>query len=172
MTDDSAFLEVLASCTDACEGMDLSDDGWNPPEGDYTVRILEVTTNTKADTQGIVCAGVKPFFEILEAQDESLVGKTFNDFFWIVPHQSEPSMSMKNLCRFATCIGGVHTVDPIEAATIAGQSEGEVLELQVYTSIQKKGKTPGKVWTNIRYLSRVDTTTMEDAPGVESTPVS
>ncbi len=76
---EDAFLEVLASCSDACASMDLSDDGWMPPDGDYFVLVEDVATGVK-EKNGVNNAWVKPTFKIL---DGDLEGRSFQDFYYI-----------------------------------------------------------------------------------------
>ncbi len=64
---DDAFLEVLAGCTDACTNMDLSDDGWMPPDGNYDVLIEDVAAGIK-EKNGMNNAWVKPSFNILDGE--------------------------------------------------------------------------------------------------------
>jgi hypothetical protein len=160
---DDAFLEVLAGCTEVAQGMDLSDDAWKPPNGNYDVHIEDVASGTK-EQGGVINAWVKPVFTILEGEFK---GKSFTDYFWITPGLTEPSISLKNLCRFATCLQGAETKNPIEAAEIAKASVGEFLTVEVYRSTAKRGKNAGKEYANIRYLSRLEATT-EETP-VETT---
>ncbi len=148
---DDAFLEVLASCTEVAQGMDLSDDGWKPPNGNFDVLIEEVTSGMK-EKGGVNNAWVKPAFSILDGEFK---GRTFTDYFWIQPGLSEPSISLKNLCRFATCLQGSETKNPIEAAEIAKASAGEFLSVEVYRTTSKK---TGKTYPNIRYLAKLEAT--------------
>lgn len=144
---DDAFLEVLAGCTDVCATMDLSDDKWYPPDGEYDVSIEGITTNTK-EKDGVNCAGVKAVFSIVDGEFQ---GRTFSDFYWIVPGSDEwrDLINLKNLLRFATCMGGRRIQDPIEAVTILREAENEFLTVEVYRTTAKKG---GRVFTNVRFL--------------------
>lgn len=148
---DDAFLEVLAGCTDACANMDLSDDGWMPPDGGYDVMIEDVGSGIK-EKSGVNNAWVKPCFSILDGEFK---GKTFTDYYWIEGGLTEPSISLKNLCRFATCLSGVETKNPIEAAEIAKASIGEFLSIEVYRS---KSRKTGKVYANVRFLQKLEAT--------------
>lgn len=158
--DDAAFMEVLASCTDACEGMDLSDSGWSPPDGTYDVEIVEVATGLK-EKNGVNNAWVKPSFRIIDGE---FAGKTFTDFYWFEPAAPEPTVSLKNLCRFASCLSGNEVQNPIEAITIVAEAIGEFLAVEVYRNTSKKGK----VFTNIRFLQTLVAQSVTD--GTEQTP--
>ena len=143
---DDAFLEVLAGCSEACANMDLSDDGWTPPDGEYDVLVAEVTAGVK-EKNGVNNAWIKPTFGILDGEFK---GRTFTDFYYIQGgHMKDPSISVKNLCRFATCLIGSETRIPLEAAEIVNGSAGEFLTLEVYRTTSKK---TGKVYPNIRFL--------------------
>ena len=148
---DDAFLEVLAGCTDACTNMDLSDDGWMPPDGNYDVLIEDVAAGIK-EKNGMNNAWVKPSFNILDGEFK---GKTFTDYYWIQGNLTEPSISLKNLCRFATCLAGVEVKNPIEAAEIAKAAVGEFLSVEVYRTTSRK---TGKVYPNVRFLQKLEAT--------------
>lgn len=150
-----AFLEVLAGCTDACANMDLNDDGWMPPNGTFDVMVEDVATGVK-EKNGVNNAWVKPVFTVLDGEFK---GRSFSDYYWIVPGLSEPSISMKNLCRFATCLQGTDTRNPIEAAEIVKASIGEFINVEVYRTTSKK---TGKIYANIRFNQRLDATDAED----------
>ena len=90
---DDAFLEVLAQCTEAAAGMDLSDDGWMPPDGNYDVMVEDVASGVK-EKEGVNNAWVKPVFTIVDGEFK---GRSFSDYFWITPGMTEPSISLKNL---------------------------------------------------------------------------
>ncbi|KKN58741.1 hypothetical protein LCGC14_0549190 [marine sediment metagenome] len=154
---DDAFLEVLAGCTDVCAGMDLSDDGWAPPDGEYDVMLEDVTVGVK-EKDGINNAWVKPTFHI---PDGEFAGRTFSDFYWIPGGMTEPPISVKNLCRLATCLQGSETKDPIEAAEVCKAGVSEYLTVQIYRTTARKGKNAGKVYVNIRFLALLAAT---DAP--------
>jgi len=149
---DDAFLEILASCTEACANMDLSDSGWYPPDDNFDVVVESVASGTKENKGGVICGWLKPIFGIL---DGKFKGQTFSDYFWIEPHLSEPSVSIKNLCRFATCLQGSETRNPIEAAEIAKAAGGEFLNVDVYRTTSKK---TGKTYPNIRFCQKLEAT--------------
>ena len=102
----------MAGCTEVAQGMDLSDDGWMPSDGGFDVTVEDVASGIK-EKDGVNNAWVKPVFTILDGEFK---GRTFSDYFWIQPGLIEPSISLKNLCRYATCLQGSETKDPIEAA--------------------------------------------------------
>jgi hypothetical protein len=131
--------------------MDLSDDGWMPPDGDYTVIVEDVPSGIK-EKNGVNNAWLKPVFNVLDGEFKS---RTFSDYFWIEPSMTEPSISIKNLCRYATCLAGSETKDPIAASAIALESTGEILDVQVYRT---KSRKTGKIYANIRFLRRIDAT--------------
>lgn len=151
---DDAFLEVLAGCTEVAQGMDLTDDGWKPPNGNFDVMVESVAYDTK-EKDGIKCVWIKPIFNILDGEFK---GRSFSDYYWIQPGMTEPSISLKNLCRFATCLQGAETKNPIEAAEIAKASAGEFLSVEVYRTTSKK---TGKTYPNIRFLARLEATEEE-----------
>lgn len=153
-TADDAFLEVLAQCTEAAAGMDLSDDGWMPPDGNYDVVVEDVASGIK-EKEGINNAWIKPVFTIVDGEFK---GRSFSDYFWITPGMTEPSISLKNMCRYATCLQGSETRNPIEASEIAEASVGEFLNVDVYRT---KSKKTGKVYANIRYCQKLETTEEE-----------
>ncbi len=161
---DEAFLDVLASCTDAAQGMDLSDDGWMPPNGTYDVMVEDVASGIK-EKDGVVNAWVKPIFNIVDPNNE-FHDKTFSDYYWITPGMTEPSISLKNLCRFATCLQGSETKIPIEAAEIAKASVGEFLSVEVYRTTAKK---TGKTYANIRFLALLEATDADEPVEAEET---
>lgn len=149
-----AFLEVLAQCTEAAAGMDLSDDGWMPPDGNYDVAVEDVASDIK-EKDGVNNAWIKPVFTIVDGEFK---GRSFSDYFWITPGMTEPSISLKNLCRYATCLLGSETRDPIEASEIAKASVREFLNVDVYRTTSKKTR---KVYANIRYCQKLETTDEE-----------
>lgn len=157
---DDAFLEVLAGCTEAAQGMDLTDDGWKPPDGTFDVMVEDIASGVK-EKDGLNNAWIKPVFTILDGEFK---GRSFSDYFWIQPNLTEPSISLKNLCRFATCLQGSETKNPIEAAEIAKASVGEFLTVEVYRST---AKATGKVYANVRFLTRLDAT--EETEETETT---
>ena len=161
---EDAFLEVLAGCSDACASMDLSDDGWMPPDGDYDVEVTDVASGVK-EKNGVNNAWIKPTFTIL---DGDLQGRSFTDFYYIAGGgMTEPTISIKNLCRFATCLMETETRDPIEATAIVTNSVGEFLSLQVYRTTSRKNN---KVYPNVRFLQRIAAEATEEAEEVVPEP--
>ena len=148
---DDAFLEILSACTEVAQGMDLSDSGWMPPDGNYDVMIADVVHGIK-EKGGENCAWIKPMFTIVDGEFK---GQTFSDYYWIQPSMGEASISLKNLCRFATCLQGSETKNPIEASEIAKASVGECLSVEVYRTFSKK---TSKTYANIRFLACLETT--------------
>lgn len=146
-----AFLEVLAGCTEACAGMDLSDDGWKPQDGEYDVELSDVAVGTK-EKEGINNAWVKPAFTVVDGE---FAGRTFTDYFWIEGGMTDPSISVKNLCRLATCLSGSEVINPIEAAEICKAAVGEFLTVEVYRT---KSRKTGKTYSNIRFLQKLEAT--------------
>ena len=163
---DDAFLEVLAGCTDACAGMDLSDDGWKPPDGEFDVMLEDVTVGTK-EKNGLNNAWVKPTFNVVDGEFK---GRTFTDYYWIEGGMTDPSISVKNLCRLATCLAGTEVRNPIEAAEICKAAVGEFLTVEVYRTTSKRGKNAGKVYSNIRFLQRLEATEAPGEEGLVATP--
>jgi hypothetical protein len=138
--------------------MDLSDDGWSPPDGPYDVMVEDVASGIK-EKDGINNAWIKPVFTIL---DGDFKGRTFCDFYWIEPGMTEPTISIKNLCRFATCLQGSETRNPVEAAEIAKASVGEFMSVEVYRTTSKKTR---KTYANIRFCQCLPAT---DVPAEEA----
>lgn len=157
---DDAFLEVLASCTDACAGMDLTDDAWKPPDGSFDVMVDDVASGLK-EKEGINNAWIKPTFSILDGEFK---GRTFTDYFWITPGMEEPSISIKNLCRFATCLQGFETKNPIEAAEVVKASIEACLTVEVYRT---KSRKTGKTYANIRFCRLLSVDDVVDPSIVE-----
>ena len=157
MPNDDAFLEVLAGCTEACANMDLSDDGWMPPDGQYDVMIEDVSSGLK-EKNSVNNAWVKPTFSILDGEFQ---GRSFTDYYWIPGGvmSGDPPISVKNLCRFATCLVGSETRIPLEAVEIAKAGIGEFLTIEVYRTNSKK---TGKTYPNIRFLQRLEAKVVED----------
>jgi hypothetical protein len=143
--------------------MDLSDDGWMPPNGNFDVMVEDVASGIK-EKNGVNNAWVKPVFTILDGEFK---GRTFSDYYWIQPGLTEPSISLKNLCRFATCLQGSETKNPIEAAEIAKASVGEFLSVEVYRTTCKSGPNKGKIYPNVRFLARLEATE-EEAPAEDA----
>lgn len=162
MSDDAAFLEVLAGCTEAASTMDLSDDGFNPPDGTYDIELVGVDVGTKPK-EGVIDAWVKPTFLILDGEFE---GQTFTNFFWIpgVFDADKPPMGLKRLLQFATCLAGMEVRNPIEAVEVSNAGIGEYLSIEVYRTTAKK---TGKVYVNTRFLRKLTTTT-EETPVAEA----
>ncbi len=163
MSDDAAFLEVLAGCTEAASTMDLSDDGFNPPNGTYDIEIVGVDHGTK-EKDGIKNAWVKPTFLILDGEFE---GQTFTNFFWIpgVFNADKPPMGLKRLLQFSTCLAGMEVRNPIEAIGVCTTAIGEYLTVEVYRT---KAKSTGKEYVNTRFLRKLtatETTTEEATEG-------
>lgn len=152
---DDAFLEVLAGCTDACANMDLTDDGWKPPDGTYDVMIEDIASGIK-EKNGVNNAWVKPVFSVIDGE---FSGRTFTDYYWIQPGATEPTISLKNLCRLATCLAGRDIKDPMEAFGIAKASEGEFISVEVFRTTSKK---TGKTYPNIRFLQKLVATDTEE----------
>lgn len=151
--DNGKFMSLMAECTDQCESMNLNDDKWKPPNGDYLVSLDEVLTGV-SDKEGVVASWVKPIFTI---QDEGeFNGKSFNDFFFIIKGDKggRTYMALLNLLRLATCCAGTEVKSPTEAIKILDDTVGEFLSIQVY---RKPGKKGGE-FANIRFLSKVEST--------------
>lgn len=145
-SDDEAYMQVLAQCTEVCANMDLSDDNWMPTDGTYLTQISGILGGPGKKNPNAIW--LKPQLTILDEGD--FQNKVFTDFFYIEPGTSEPTMGMRNLCRLATVIAGHDVKDPATAYQIVKDAEGEVLNTQVYTQKAKDGR----VFTNVRYLSK------------------
>jgi hypothetical protein len=132
--------------------MDLSDDGWKPPNGEYDVSIENVVTGVK-EKNGVNNAWVRVTFSIMDGE---FGGRSFTDFYYIMGGGiKEPTIAMKNLCRLATCISGSETRLPVEAAAIVEGATGEFLTLEVFRVTSRKD---GKVHSNVRFLRRLEST--------------
>ena len=162
------FLETLASCQDACASMDISDSGWNPPNGEYTVLLSRVETGAGKKKAGVF---VKPFFTISDAEDDDLEGKTFSDYFFIVPNANPSNYGdiagLIGLSQLATCIAGREIRDAIEANTILDAAAGEeFLRVEMYRTKDKKGKE----WPHTRFLGRVEVSSDEEIKTADVDP--
>lgn len=155
MSEERAFLDVLASTNDAAEQMDYSDDGWKPPVGTYDVEVVDVKTGTK-QKDGVNNAWVKPMFKIIT--NGEFENKTFADFMYITPNPTEITPAIRQLLRCATCIAGREIKNSVEAAKIVADAKGEFLSVQIFRTTAKKGKNAGKVYDNLRYVSRLAST--------------
>jgi hypothetical protein len=155
MTDknNDAFLQVLASCTDAAAGMDIKDNNWMPPDGPYDVQLTDLAMGEKEGA-----AWIRPEFTIVGSEFD---GRTFSDFFYIPGGVDEPTPGMRNLARFATCLAGHEVKDPIQCAQVIQEAEeaGEFLSLEVFRSTSRKN---GKVYTNLRYLVVLPSTEVDE----------
>jgi hypothetical protein len=141
----SNFLDVLATCTEAAQKMDFSNDDWKPDDGSYSVVVADVKSGLKVK-DGVTNAWVKPVLKVLDGEFEN---RTFSDFMYFEPNQKDdPSPGLRQLLRFATCIAGRELKDPIEAGKIAVGSADAVLTLEIFTSTSKKN---GQQYRNIRY---------------------
>jgi len=140
--------------------MDLSDDGWMPPDGQYDVMVEDVANGLK-EKNGVNNAWIKPIFNVLDGEFK---GRTFTDFYYIQGGgMKEPTISVKNLCRFATCLVGSETKNPIDAAQIANAATGEFLRVEVFRTTSRK---TGKTYPNIRFLHKLEATPAEETAGV------
>lgn len=160
MANEDAFLEVLAGCTEVCADMDLSDDGWKPPNGEFNVMVEGVTSDT-SEKDGVTKVWIKPMFTILDGEFK---GRSFTDYYWIEPGLKEPSIAIKNLCRFATCLQGAETRNPIEAFEIVKASVGEFLNIEVWRG--KPSQKTGKIYANIRFCQTLPAT--DASPAIET----
>lgn len=147
--DTNAFMEVLASCTEAAAAIDLSDDGFSPPDGTYTVEVTGIETGTK-EKDGVTSSWVKPIFLLLDGEFK---GQIFTNFFWIPGVLTDKNqMGLKRLLQFATCLAGTAVRNPIEAIEIANAAIGEYVSVEVYRSVSK---STGKVYVNTRFLQKL-----------------
>lgn len=161
MSNDNDFLAILGQCIDACADLDLSDDGWMPPAGEYDVELFDVQTGMGKKKPG---AWIKPIFKIHDDVNEDLDGKTFTDYYFIVP---DPDVNkfvemapLKHLAQLATCLAGREERDPIQCMGIINAAKGqEFLTVEVYETVSgPNSKKPGTVYKNIRFLSRLEST--------------
>lgn len=153
--EDRAFLDCLASTCDAAEQMDYSDDGWKPPVGKYDVALEEVKTGTKVK-DNVTNAWMKPTFRIISEGEFN--GRTFSDFMYFTPQPTEITPAIRQLLRLGTCVAGRELKNSIEASQVISGAIGEFLNLEIFESTAKKGKNAGKVYTNIRFLSKLEST--------------
>jgi hypothetical protein len=152
---EKAFMDVLASCNDACAAMDFSDDGWKPPVGTYDVTIEDVGCGTKAK-DGVTNIWLKPVFNVIS--DGEYQGRTFTEFLYIQPGAKELTPSLRNMLRLATCLAGREIKNAVEASQIIQGAVGEFLTIEVFQTVGKKGKSAGRTFTNLRYLTKLETT--------------
>lgn len=161
MSDDTAYLEVLASCTDAASEADLSDDGWSPPDGDYTVSFDSLSTGMGKKSPG---AYAKASFTVIDGEFE---GRIFTDFFWLpqggrqkTASGTMPAMGIIGLGRLTTIIAGHEVKQPTECIPILDEAAAgnTILQVQVYRSKIKSGKRQGEFAVNVRYLNTIAST--------------
>lgn len=149
---DAGFLEVLNSCTGAEGEVDYADDGWMPPDGEYTVLLEKFTTGT-TEKDGVKHGRGNAIFRIFGSDVE---GRTFGAFFWLPSNASKTTPGMINLLRLATCLSGreLAVAEIGEAGQIISDNVGEAfLNVRITTSTSKKNN---KTYTNTRFLSLVD----------------
>lgn len=149
---DAGFLEVLNSCTGAEGEVDYADDGWKPPDGEYTVLLERFTTRTTVK-ENITNGLGNAIFRIFGSDFE---GRTFGEFFWLPSNASKTTMGMASLLRLATCLSGRElAVSEIgEAGQIISDNVGSAfLNVRIFTTTSKKNN---KTYTNTRFLSLVD----------------
>lgn len=159
-SDEKAFMDVLASCNDACATMDFSDDGWKPTPGIYDVMIEEVIKGQKVK-EGVTNIWVKPVFKVIS--EGEYVDRTFSEFCYIQPGTTELTPGLRQLLRLATCLAGREVKNAVEATQIISDAVSEFLTVEIFTTVGKKGKSKGKTFTNIRYLSKLETTETVEA---------
>ena len=157
MSQDDAFLQTLASCTDACADLDLSDDGWMPPVGEYTVELHDVQTGEGKKKLGV---WIKPIFKIYDEVNEEFNDKNFSDFYFISPNPDVNKFvemaPLKSLAQLATCLAGREEKDPVQCMGIINAAKGqEFLSVEIYETTSKK---TGKTYKNIRFLTRLEST--------------
>lgn len=152
---EKAFMDVLASCNDACAAMDFSDDGWKPPVGTYDVMIEDVVTGVKVK-ESVNNIWLKPTFVIVS--EGEFQGRSFSEFLYIQPGAKELTPSLRNMLRLATCLAGREIKNAVEASQIIQGSVSEFLTLEVFQTVGKKGKSAGRTFTNLRYLTKLETT--------------
>lgn len=162
MSDEKAFMDVLASCNDACADMDFSDDGWKPPVGTYDVCLEDVTTGTKSK-DGVTNIWLKPIFRIIT--EGEYAGRTFSEFMYIQPGAKELTPALRQLLRLATCLAGREIKNAVEASQIITEAgaANEFLTLEIFQTVGKKGKSAGRTFTNVRYLTKLETTEAAEA---------
>jgi hypothetical protein len=135
--------------------MDFSDDSWKPNPGTYDVTIEDVVKGSKV-TDGVTNIWIKPIFQVISECE--VQGRTFAEFCYITPGAKEITPGLRQLLRLATCLTGREIKSAVEASAIIGDSVGEFLTLEVFNTVGKKGKSKGKTFSNIRYLSKLETT--------------
>lgn len=158
---DAEFLEVLESCTGAEGEVDYSDDGWKPPDGEYTV-LLERFTQRSKDKDGVKCGMGNAVFKILAGgSSEGCEGKMFGEFFWLPSQARVTTPGMSSLLRLGTIICGrdLKVAEIVEASQHITDACGTaVINVRVSTTTAKNKKT----YTNTRFLQLV----AEDEPAV------
>ncbi len=166
---DAGFLEVLASCEGAEGEVDYSDNGWKPPDGDYTVLLERFNVGT-TDKDGITNAYAKAIFRVLGTEEYD--GRSFGEFFWLPAHVKTTSMGQANLLRLGTCICGreLQVSETREAAAHIADNVGcAILNVCVFTTTSKKD---GKSYTNTRFLDLVDDAGSDAAVETETEEVA
>ena len=146
------YLEVLASCTGAEGEVDYTDDGWKPPDGEYTV-LLERYTQRISNKDGVKCGRGNAILKILSSGD--VEGRTYGEFFWLPEKVQSIGMGMANLLRLGTILCGRELkVAELEEASqhVTDACGSAVLNVRVFTTTSKKDK---KSYTNTRFLQLV-----------------
>lgn len=157
--DQQVYLQVVASCNEACAAMDFSDDGWKPPVGQYDVRVVEAVIGGKVK-DGVQTAWLKPIFEIIS--EGEFTGRTFSEFIYITPNAKELTPGLKQLLRLATCLAGREIRNASEAFQIIQDSVGEFLTVEFRQNVGK-GKNAGKVFLNLYFLNKIESTEVAEA---------
>ena len=149
---DEGFLQVLASCAGAEGEVDYADDGWKPPDGDYTVALEKFTTGT-TDKDGVMHGRGNAIFRILNGEFD---GRAFAEFFWLPSQAQKITPGMANLLRLATCLGNreLTVAEIADAGNYINACVGNtIIQVSVATVTSKKNN---KTYTNTHFLSRVD----------------
>lgn len=154
MSDQSAFLDVVASCEEAASKTETGT-GWLPPEGDYKCRFEELLSGT-GTKDGVKTAWVKPQFTIVGSEFD---GKTFSEFMYFRAGAAETSPAMRSLLTLASLISGRTVRSSGEAGSIlisAAEDHPMLLIRRKDTPKKDKAGNPTEgVWENINYVKLI-----------------
>lgn len=147
---DDAFMQVVSGCTEASQGLDLSDDGWRPPAGTYTVSIDPMVKGTK-EGKG---AWARLNFTIVS--EGEFQGRSFAEFCWFPiggMQNGRVGGGLRTVAKLATLLAGHEIKDPALSIQTIEQAVGELIEIERFDV--KAKDDPNKVYKNLRFLNTV-----------------
>ena len=145
--ENAQFNDILSQCAEEAEALELNDNFWAPPNGEYNVRLQGVSSGMKSPDDGRAYAWVRPEFVIL---DGSEAGKTFSCYYRLF---AKPDMSkftekagMLRLAELATCIVGRETKNPSNNLAIVQNAADSHTLLRVGVDRGKDPRFPNYYW--------------------------